>query len=139
MDRRTFLAGTGAVLLAAPLAAEAQQPGNVPRIGWLQANQALGSRYQEAFLKGLRDRGYVEGRNVVIEYRDAEGSSSGSPPLRLSWLRSGLTSSLPQVDRKPWRSSKRPRPSPLSSLVLAIRSRSGSSPAWRGRAAISQG
>ena len=35
MDRRTFLAGTGAVLLAGPRAAEAQQPAKVPRIGWL--------------------------------------------------------------------------------------------------------
>ena len=81
MDRRAFLAGTGAVLLAAPLAAEAQQAAKVPRIGWLQANQALGSWAQEAFLQGLRDLGYVQGRNVVIEYRDAAGKLERLPAL----------------------------------------------------------
>jgi len=81
IDRRRFLAGTGAVLLAAPLAAEAQQAAKVPRIGWLQANQALGSWAQEAFLQGLRDLGYVQGRNVVIEYRDAEGKLERLPAL----------------------------------------------------------
>ena len=40
MDRRTFLAGTGAVLLAAPLAAEAQQAAKIARIGWLTTNLA---------------------------------------------------------------------------------------------------
>ena len=40
MNRRTFLAGTGSVLLAAPLAAEAQQAAKVPRIGWLSLNLA---------------------------------------------------------------------------------------------------
>src|SRR5215471_16018865 len=81
MDRRAFLAGTGAVLLAAPLAAEAQQAAKVPRIGWLQANQALGSWAQEAFLQGLRDLGYVQDRNVVIQYRDAAGKLERLPAL----------------------------------------------------------
>jgi putative ABC transport system substrate-binding protein len=69
------------VLLAAPFAAEAQQAVKVPRIGWLQANQALGSWAQEAFLQGLRDHGYVQGRNVVIEYRDAAGKLERLPAL----------------------------------------------------------
>ena len=73
MDRRTFLAGTGAVLLAAPLAAEAQQAAKVPRIGYLANNLAAAPRLDEALRQGLRDLGYVEGRNVVIEYRSAEG------------------------------------------------------------------
>jgi len=75
-----FVAGTLA-LLAAPLATEAQQAAKVPRIGWLQANQALGSWAQEAFLQGLRDLGYVPGRNVVIEYRDAGGRLERLPAL----------------------------------------------------------
>ena len=93
IDRRTFLAGTGAVLLAAPLAAEAQQAAKVARIGYLVASLAASPHLREAFRPGLRDLGYVEGRNVVIEYRDAEGSSSGSPLLRPNWLRSRLMSS----------------------------------------------
>ena len=73
MDRRAFLAGTGAVLLAAPLTAEAQQAAKVTRIGYLSPNLAASPHLPEAFRQGLRDLGYVEGRNVVIEYRDAEG------------------------------------------------------------------
>jgi len=81
IDRRTFLAGTGAVLLAAPLAAEAQQADKVPRIGYLSPNLAAAPHLREAFLQGLRDLGYVEGRNIVIEYRDAEGKFERLPAL----------------------------------------------------------
>jgi putative tryptophan/tyrosine transport system substrate-binding protein len=72
IDRRAFLAGTGAVLLAAPLAAEAQQAAKVARIGYLVgASLSLSPHLHETFRQGLRDLGYVEGRNVVMEYRDA--------------------------------------------------------------------
>src|SRR5712692_2300138 len=81
MDRRTFLAGTGAVLLAAPLAAEAQQAAKVARIGYLSLNRAASPHLTETFLHGLRDLGYVEGRNLVIEYRDAEGKVERFPAL----------------------------------------------------------
>src|SRR5437870_13720834 len=73
MDRRAFLTGTGAVLLTALRAAEAQQATKTARIGYLALNRAAGPHRQEAFLQGLRDIGYAEGRNVAIEYRDAEG------------------------------------------------------------------
>jgi ABC-type uncharacterized transport system substrate-binding protein len=85
MERRAFLAGTGAVLLAAPLAAEAQQAVKIARIGYLAHHLAANPSLQEAFLQGLRDHGYVEGRNVVIEYRSAEGK-----PERLSALAAEL-------------------------------------------------
>ncbi len=81
MDRRTFVAGTSAVLLAAPLAAEAQQPAKVAQIGWLATTPAGNLRAPEAFLQGLRDLGYVEGRNLVIKYRDAEGKPERYPAL----------------------------------------------------------
>jgi ABC-type uncharacterized transport system substrate-binding protein len=85
MDRRTFLAGTGAVLLAAPLDAEGQQAAKVARIGYLSTNLAAGlaanPHMLEPFLQGLRDLGYVEGRNVVIEYRDAKGKYERLPAL----------------------------------------------------------
>ena len=68
-------------LTLAPLAAEAQQPGKVPRIGYLGLNRAAYPDLVEAFLQGLRDLGYVEGRNVVIEYRDAEGKFERLPAL----------------------------------------------------------
>jgi ABC-type uncharacterized transport system substrate-binding protein len=69
MDRRTFLAGTGAVLLAAPLAAKAQLAGKMFRIG------ALGVGLPELLRQSLREVGYVEGLNLAIEWRDAEGKT----------------------------------------------------------------
>src|SRR6266568_5475028 len=82
VDRRAFVIGVGSGLLAAPLAAEAQQAAKVPRIGYL-GNYPPGAFPQnhEAFLQGLRDLGYVEGRNLVIEYRDAEGKVDRLPAL----------------------------------------------------------
>jgi putative ABC transport system substrate-binding protein len=59
--------------LLSSVTAEAQEAAKVARIGYLSANRAAGLHLQEAFLQGLRDLGYVEGRNLVIEYRDAEG------------------------------------------------------------------
>ena len=72
VQRRQFLIAAGA-LLATPLAADGQQAAKVARIGHLSPNLAAGPHLRDAFLQGLRDLGYVEGRNVVIEYRDAEG------------------------------------------------------------------
>jgi putative ABC transport system substrate-binding protein len=81
VDRRTFLAGTGAALLAAPLAAEGQQGGKIARIGCLGAPSGLFSPLWEAFRQGLRDLGYVEGRNIVLEFRDSEGKIERLPAL----------------------------------------------------------
>ena len=80
MRRRAFLAGLAAAL-AAPRAAEAQQAAKVARIGWLALNLAAAPHVTEAFRQGLRDLGYVEGRNVVIEYRDAKGTPERLPAL----------------------------------------------------------
>jgi putative ABC transport system substrate-binding protein len=81
MNRRTFLCGLTLGTLTAPLAVEAQLPGKVPRIGYVADNPAAQPHLREAFLQGLRDLGYVEGRNVVIEYRDAEGKRERLPAL----------------------------------------------------------
>src|SRR6185436_3273201 len=67
--------------LAGPLAAEAQQAAKVARIGYLSTSLAANPHLEEAFRQGLRDLGYVEGRNVVIEYRDAEGKRERLPAL----------------------------------------------------------
>jgi ABC-type uncharacterized transport system substrate-binding protein len=80
MDRRAFLAGAAA-LLAAPLAAEAQPAAKIARIGYLAFNLASSPHLHEAFRQGLRDLGYVEGRNVVMEYRHAEGKAERFPTL----------------------------------------------------------
>jgi len=65
----------------APVATEAQQAVKVPRIGYLALNPAANPHLHEAFRQGLRDLGYVEGRNVVIESRDAEGKLERLPAL----------------------------------------------------------
>jgi putative ABC transport system substrate-binding protein len=64
-----------------PVAGEAQQAAKAPRIGFLATNLAASPHVLEAFLQGLRDLGYVEGRNLVIEYRNAEGKSERFPAL----------------------------------------------------------
>ena len=68
-------------LTPAPLPAEAQQTAKVARIGFLSLNLAPNPHLKEAFRQGLRDLGYVEGRNVVIEYRDAGGKVERLPAL----------------------------------------------------------
>jgi len=81
MDRRAFVAGALA-LLVAPLVAEAQQAGKVPRIGVLLGNsQSSHSTHVEAFRQGLRERGNVEGRNIVIEYRYGDANLDRLPKL----------------------------------------------------------
>jgi putative tryptophan/tyrosine transport system substrate-binding protein len=80
VQRRQFLIAAGA-LLATPLAAEAQQAAKVPRIGYLTTSLGVSPQRPEAFRQGLRDLGYVEGRNLVIEYREAEGKVDRLPAL----------------------------------------------------------
>lgn len=80
MDRRAFLGGTVA-LLAAPPAARAQQPAR-PTIGLLIASTRAGtSHWVAAFVGRLRELGWTEGRNIVIEYRWAEGRSERSTEI----------------------------------------------------------
>src|SRR6266404_8159076 len=80
MDRRDTVIALLA-LGAAPFAAEAQQAAKIARIGHLATNPATSPHVGEAFLQGLRDLGYVEGRNLVIEYREAEGKVERLPAL----------------------------------------------------------
>jgi putative ABC transport system substrate-binding protein len=73
MRRRTFIEGIAAI--AWPLVARAQQAGKVHRIGFLGSATAAGSaKAVESFRAGLREFGYVEGRNIGIEFRWAEGN-----------------------------------------------------------------
>jgi ABC-type uncharacterized transport system substrate-binding protein len=81
MERRRFIEVMAGGLLTAPLAAEAQPAAKVARIGWLAPKLEPRSHQREAFLQGLRDLGYIEGRNLVIEYRDAEGKYERLPAL----------------------------------------------------------
>ena len=92
MNRRAFVTGLGAVL-AAPFAAGAQQAERVYRLGYLILNplQVTHGVRSTAFLdrlrKGLRDLGYLEGRNIVIEVRSAEGEPDRLPNLAADLVR----------------------------------------------------
>ncbi len=77
MNRRAFIGTLAGGLLAAPLAAEAQQLPKVPRIGVLDANPLGG----DAFRDGLRQFGYVEGKNIVIEWRWGHARAERFPEL----------------------------------------------------------
>jgi putative ABC transport system substrate-binding protein len=91
MDRRAFLAGTGAALLAAPLAAEAQQAGKVYRVGILgeKASDPSEARLWQAFRLGLRELGWIEGTNILIEDRWVEGNYARVPELAADLVRHG--------------------------------------------------
>jgi putative tryptophan/tyrosine transport system substrate-binding protein len=87
MDRRAFLTVMGGSILTAPLAVEAQQAERVYRIGLLSASSESAAAGVEAFREGLRTLGYVEGRNVVIEHRSAEGRFDRLPDLAADLVR----------------------------------------------------
>src|SRR5687768_7493875 len=83
MDRRAFLAGITGGLLAAPGAGSAQHTGKVSRVGILGQNAAdpEETRQWQAFRQVLRERGWNEGVNLVIEYRWVESDAARLPKL----------------------------------------------------------
>ena len=80
--------GAGGAGALAPLASFAQQPAKIWRIGMLETTSlALNSANLDAFLKGMRELGYVEGTNFVIDYRSADGRVERFPDLATELLR----------------------------------------------------
>lgn len=75
------------VLLTAPLAADAQPPAKGARIGVLTLAVAPSTPQAEAFRQGLREHGYVEGQNIALEYRYAEGRADSLPALAAALVR----------------------------------------------------
>ena len=79
MERRAFLSTLAGGLLAAPIVAEGQPAGKVARIGYLALGAATtNAAYRKAFTDGLRDHGWIEEKNIAIEYRWA---AAGAPAL----------------------------------------------------------
>jgi len=88
VERRAFLATLAGGFLGAPLAVGAQQPGKVWRIGYLDQGSAARSKaYVDGLRQGLRDLGWVEGRNIAIEIRLAEGKTDQLPGLAAELVR----------------------------------------------------
>ncbi len=86
MDRRGFLATAGIGLVSAPAVARAQPAGKVHRIGFLSLQSGLNST-TEAFAQGMRELGYVEGRNLIVEYRWAARKEERLPELAAELVR----------------------------------------------------
>src|SRR5499427_3639924 len=86
IGRRELLAALGGAAVAWPLAARAQQAGDresagqMPRVGWLWPGRSAGNSSEFAgFQQGLRELGYVEGKNIIVEYRFGENSMERLP------------------------------------------------------------
>jgi putative ABC transport system substrate-binding protein len=92
LDRRRFIGTLAGSLLAAPLAAEAQQAGKVPRVGILLFGTPDADPSLRSFRAGLRDLGHVEGKTIVLEYHYA-----GGKPERLPDLARDLVGTKPNV------------------------------------------
>jgi putative ABC transport system substrate-binding protein len=87
--RKTIISFALTALFSALCAsAEAQQPKKVPRIGYLSiGDPATESTRSEAILMALRERGYIEGRNITTEYRYVEGKIDRAPELAAELVR----------------------------------------------------
>ena len=87
--RRECIGSLTGGLLAASVAVEAQQPGKVYRIGILtnKASDPVEARLLEAFRLGLRELGWIEGRNILLEFREAEGNYARLPALAADLVR----------------------------------------------------
>src|SRR5258708_19965952 len=87
MQRREFITLVGGAAASLPLAARAQQAGKVYRIGFLSYRGCGASLDPNGeFRRGLREAGYIEGRNLVLECRDAPGQVARFPDLALPLL-----------------------------------------------------
>ena len=73
MRRRDFISLFGGATVAWPLTTRAQKPDKVARIGYLSSANPRSMPAFQAFEQRLRELGYIEGQNIVIEYRNAEG------------------------------------------------------------------
>ena len=87
MRNKMLYFALGAMLFALCLSAEAQQPKKIPRIGVLVPFSASDSTRRDAFLQGLRELGFVEGKNISIEYRYTEGELDRLPDLAAELVR----------------------------------------------------
>ncbi len=86
-NRRKLMVALGAGALAAPFASFAQAPAKVWRIGYLSPQSRLNPPYDRAFLQGMGEHGYVEGKNLIIEWRFSDGEYERLPALAAELVR----------------------------------------------------
>src|SRR5229473_4252385 len=88
MDRRMFLGAMAGGLFVAPLAAEAQPAGKIPRLCFLTFDPGTpqSTRFTP-FFQGLRDLGYVDGQTITIDYLSVDGQAERFPTLAADCLR----------------------------------------------------
>jgi putative ABC transport system substrate-binding protein len=89
MKRRDFIAGVGGAAASWPLAARAQQPAKLYRIGYLALLPGEDTTLAKPLLQRLQELGYREGRNLILDYRSAEGRPERLPQLATELVRAG--------------------------------------------------
>ena len=135
-----FAVVVGAVLLALSFPAEAQQPKKVPRIGFLESGGAERTKSRlAAFEQGLRELGYVQGKNILIEQRYAAGQFEKLPELAAELVRLKLDAILAGGAPAAMRLRRQRQPFPSSWAMPPIPLGPGWSSASPGRAETSQG
>jgi len=87
MERRTFIGMVVGGLLAAPLTAEAQPVGKIPRLCFLELSPGLSRSVYSPFFQSLRDLGYVDGQTITIDYLSADGKAERFPALAADCVR----------------------------------------------------
>src|SRR5262245_66695467 len=100
--RRELIAALGGSAVAWPLAARAQQPAKLPTIGFLgQSTHSATSEWTAAFVQRLRELGWIDGRNVAIEYRWGEGRNERFVQIAAEFVRLKVdvivTAGTPQI------------------------------------------
>ena len=109
-DFRLLISALCALLFAVCLPVEAQQPEKAPRIGYLSSAIRRSSLSDDAFRQGLRDLGYIEGKNIVIEYRYADGKNDRLAKLAAELVQQKVdvivTSGAPPVIRAAQQASR---------------------------------
>jgi putative ABC transport system substrate-binding protein len=121
-NRRKLLAALGASALAAPFGALAQQQGKVWRIGFLAVRRrpvSLDTDLYGAFPRGMRELGYVEGKNLVIEWRFAEDKIERLPELALELVNLKVDVIVAATTPLSLRRRRQPPRYPLSWLASA--------------------
>ena len=103
MDRRVFIGTLVSGLLAAPLAADVQQAGKVWRVGVLVT---ANPRVYDGSVDELRRLGYVDGQNVILEFRNAEGKYERFPALAAELVRAGVDVILAGGGAAPFRAAR---------------------------------